>query len=65
MKIIAKVPKDTIAYKCGERLMACEVTDKFEYIKAAEFFKTREAAKEYTAEHPEYKWNKSTGEARE
>lgn len=57
MKIITKVPKNTIPYRCGERLMACEVTDKFEFIHAAEFFKTKEEAKEWTTEHPECKWN--------
>lgn len=61
MKIIAKVPKKTIPYKCGERLMACEVTDNFEFIKAVEFFKTHEDAKEWTKEHPEYKFNKQEG----
>lgn len=61
MKIIAKVPKNTIPYRCGERLMACEVTDKFEFIHAAEFFKTKEEAKEWTTEHPEYKWNNRQG----
>lgn len=58
MKIIAKVPKETIPYKCGERLMACEVTNDFEFIKAVEFFKTHEDAKEWTKEHPEYKFKR-------
>lgn len=57
MKIIAKVPADTIAYSCGERLMACEVTDDWKrLIRATEFFKTHEAARAFTDEHPEYKW---------
>lgn len=62
MKIIAKVPADTIPYKCGERLMACEVTEKFEFVKAVEFFKTREDAEEWVAENKEYKF-KSANEA--
>lgn len=56
LKIIAKVPADTITYRCGERLMACEVTEKFEFVRAAAFFKTHEEAKEWTKKHPEYKW---------
>lgn len=61
MKIIAEVPKNTIPYRCGERLMACEVTDKFEFVHATEFFKTKEKAKEWTMEHPEYKWKSKQG----
>lgn len=56
MKIIAKVPTNAIPYRCGERLMACEVTEKFEFVKAVEFFKTKEEAKAWVAEHSEYKF---------
>jgi hypothetical protein len=57
MKVIAKVPKNTITYECGERLMACEVTDDFKSIVSCdEFFKSMEAAKAFTQKYPEYKW---------
>ena len=59
-KIIAKVPEGTVPYKCGERLMACEVTEEFEFVRAAEFFKTKEEAKLYTEIHPEYEYDKRT-----
>lgn len=58
MKIMAKVPSNTIPYRTGERIMACEVTDTFEFIRAVEFFKTEEEARAWTAEHPEFKWKK-------
>ena len=56
MKIIAKVPANTIPYRCGERLMACEVTDEFKFVKAVEFFKTKEDAEAWVVEHGEYKF---------
>lgn len=57
LKIIAKVPENTIPFRCGERLMACIIKDgKLE--RCTEFFKTREAAKEWTTKNPEYKWKK-------
>lgn len=56
-KIIAKVPENTVAYKCGERFMACEVTEDFKFVRAAEFFKTKEEAKLYTETSPEYEYN--------
>lgn len=62
MKIIAKVPNNTIPYRCGERLMACEVTDEFKFIHAVEFFKTRDEAKAFTNEHPEFQWKNSKQE---
>lgn len=61
MKIIAKVPKDTIPFRCGETLMACEVTDSLKFVKAVEFFKTKEEAKSFTMKHPEFKWNRAGG----
>ena len=56
MKIIAKVPENTVPYKCGERLMACEVTEDFKFIHATEFFKTKSEAVIWVNEHPEYKF---------
>jgi hypothetical protein len=57
MKIIAKVPKDTLPFECGERLMACEVTDDFsKLLHCDDFFKTAEEAKTFTNKHPEYRW---------
>lgn len=59
MKIIAKVPNNTVPYRCGERLMACEVTDKFKFVKVVEFFKTTKDAKAFTIKNPEFKWKNS------
>lgn len=56
-KIIAKVPEDTVPYRCGERFMACEVTEEFKFVRASEFFKTKEEASLYTKNHPEYEYN--------
>jgi len=58
MKIFAKVPTNTIPYKCGYTLMACTVTEEFEFISAAEFFKTNEDAKLWQKENPEYKFKR-------
>lgn len=56
MKIIAKVPENTVPYKFGERLMACEVTEDFKFIHATEFFKTKSEAVIWVNEHLEYKF---------
>lgn len=60
-KIIAKVPESTMAYQCGERLMACTMTEHWKLVECNEFFKTYEEAKAYTNQHPEYKWNNPGG----
>lgn len=59
MKIIAKIPENTTPYICGERLMACEMTREFKFIRCVEFFKTYEEAKAFTNENPEFKWKSS------
>ena len=51
-KIIAKVPESTMAYQCGERLMACTMTEHWKLAECNEFFKTYEEAKAYTNQHP-------------
>lgn len=62
MKIIAKVPKDTTPYRCGERLMACITKgETLEIEKCVEFFKTTEEARSFTAENPEYKFKSQNG----
>jgi hypothetical protein len=66
MKIITRVPENTIPYKCGERFMACtckvveEKTEtskgKLELDRCTDFFKTEEEARKFMQENPEYKW---------
>lgn len=55
MKIIAKIPENTLPYRCGERLMACTI-EEGKLVKCNEFFKSKEEAKKFTEENPEFKW---------
>lgn len=53
-KVIAVVPDGTIAKKCGEKYMACILDDEGTLERCTEFFKTKEEAKDFVKENPEY-----------
>lgn len=64
-RIFAKVPSNTLPYRCGERIMACIIKGDpdtarnkgdISIIKCVEFFKSQAAAKECGTDHPDYMW---------
>lgn len=53
-KVIAVVPEGTIPRRVGEKYMACILKDSGELEKCTEFFKSRDEAKKFAEENPDY-----------